>query len=105
MRALLAPVLEAGDEVTVVDSAPAAAPGLDNPILRGLIDGTSLTVTAKLGWTDVARFAAARRARVQPRARRRHPRPHGGRAGRPRLARARLRGAARPSLTTPPRAA
>ena len=58
VRSLLAPVLEAGDEVTVVDSAPAAAPGLDNPILRGLIDRHQLTVTAKLGWTDVARFAA-----------------------------------------------
>lgn len=59
VRALLAPVLEDGDEVIVVDSAPAAAPGLDNPILRALVDDHHLTVTAKLGWTDVARFAAA----------------------------------------------
>ena len=58
VRSLLAPVLEAADEVTVVDSAPAAAPGLDNPILRALIERHDLTVTAKLGWTDVARFAA-----------------------------------------------
>jgi succinyl-diaminopimelate desuccinylase len=58
VRALLAPVLEDGDEVRVVDSAPAAAPGLDNPILRALVDDHHLTVTAKLGWTDVARFAA-----------------------------------------------
>ena len=41
VRALLAPVLEDGDEVTLVDSAPAAAPGLDNPILRSLVDVTS----------------------------------------------------------------
>ena len=58
VRALLAPVLEDGDDLTVVDSAPAAAPGLDNPILRSLIDRHQLAVTAKLGWTDVARFAA-----------------------------------------------
>ena len=58
VRALLDPVLEDGDEVAVIDSAPAAAPGLDNPILRALVDDHQLTVTAKLGWTDVARFAA-----------------------------------------------
>lgn len=58
VRALIAPVLEEEDEVRVIDSAPAAAPGLDNPILRALVDDHQLTVTAKLGWTDVARFAA-----------------------------------------------
>jgi succinyl-diaminopimelate desuccinylase len=58
VRALVAPVLEDGDEVTVVDSAPAAAPGLDNPVLSSLVERHHLTVTAKLGWTDVARFAA-----------------------------------------------
>ena len=58
VRTLLSSVLEDGDEVVVVDSAPAAAPGLDNPILRSLVDDHGLTVTAKLGWTDVARFAA-----------------------------------------------
>lgn len=59
VRELLAPVLEAGDEVTVVDMAPAAAPGLQHPILRRLVDDGGLGVQAKLGWTDVARFAAA----------------------------------------------
>jgi succinyl-diaminopimelate desuccinylase len=58
VRALLAPVLEDDDDVRVVDSAPAAAPGLDNPVLRALVDDHGLAVTAKLGWTDVARFAA-----------------------------------------------
>jgi succinyl-diaminopimelate desuccinylase len=58
VRALLAPVLEDGDEVRLVDSAPAAPPGLDDPILRALVEDHHLTVTAKLGWTDVARFAA-----------------------------------------------
>ena len=58
VRALLAPVLEDRDAFTVTDSAPAAPPGLDNPVLRSLIDRHQLAVTAKLGWTDVARFAA-----------------------------------------------
>ncbi|MEO7571105.1 MAG: succinyl-diaminopimelate desuccinylase [Acidimicrobiales bacterium] len=58
VRALLAPALEDGDEVRLVDSAPAAAPGLDNPVLRALVEDHQLAVTAKLGWTDVARFAA-----------------------------------------------
>jgi succinyl-diaminopimelate desuccinylase len=59
VRAILAPVLEDGDDMVVVDSAPAAPPGLDTPILRSLVEDHHLTVTAKLGWTDVARFAAA----------------------------------------------
>jgi succinyl-diaminopimelate desuccinylase len=59
VRALLAPVLEDGDEVRVVDLAPAAAPGLDHPVLAALRDRHRLPVRAKLGWTDVARFAEA----------------------------------------------
>lgn len=59
VRALLAAVLEEGDEVRLVDAAPAAAPGLDNPVLRSLVEDHHLAVQAKLGWTDVARFAEA----------------------------------------------
>lgn len=59
VRALLAPVLDTGDEFAVVDMAPAAGPGLDHPVLRRLIDQHRLPVRAKLGWTDVARFASA----------------------------------------------
>jgi succinyl-diaminopimelate desuccinylase len=58
VRALLAAVLEDGDEVVVVDCAEGAPPGLGNPILGGLIERFGLEVRAKLGWTDVARFAA-----------------------------------------------
>jgi succinyl-diaminopimelate desuccinylase len=59
VRDLLAPVLEPGDEVRVVDLAAGAAPGLTHPILAALIEQHHLPVHAKLGWTDVARFAAA----------------------------------------------
>lgn len=59
VRALLAPVLDDADEVAVTDMAPAAPPGLAHPILRALIDEHRLPVRAKLGWTDVARFAQA----------------------------------------------
>jgi succinyl-diaminopimelate desuccinylase len=59
VRALLAPVLDDGDEVVVVDAAPAAAPSLDHPVLAALVERHRLPVRAKLGWTDVARFAAA----------------------------------------------
>ncbi len=58
LRSLLAPVLEDGDGFEVVDAAPAARPGLDHPLLRALVDRNRLAVRAKLGWTDVARFAA-----------------------------------------------
>jgi len=48
-----------GFSLAVVDSAPAARPGLDQPLVRqavAVLGGGR--VAAKLGWTDVARFAA-----------------------------------------------
>ena len=54
---VIAPVLDDGDEVEVLDAAAGAPPGLDHPLLRGLLDA-GVPVRAKLGWTDVARFAA-----------------------------------------------
>ncbi len=57
VRQLLAPVLEAGDRVEVVDWADGALPSLGHPLLRGLIDRNQLAIEAKLGWTDVAFFA------------------------------------------------
>lgn len=57
VREVVDPHLGEGDTVTVVDVAPAAAPAVDHPVVRRLIEQSSLRVTAKLGWTDVARFA------------------------------------------------
>jgi succinyl-diaminopimelate desuccinylase len=58
VRAVIEPCLEDGDELVVVDLAPAAAPSLDHPVLEALVRRNDLPVRAKLGWTDVARFAA-----------------------------------------------
>ena len=57
VRGLLAPHLEPGDAVEVVDVAAAAAPGLTHPLLARLVELSAAPVAAKLGWTDVARFA------------------------------------------------
>ncbi|CAN5706228.1 succinyl-diaminopimelate desuccinylase [soil metagenome] len=58
LRRLLAPALGPEDTVELVDVAPGAPPALDHPLLAALVDGAGLGVRAKLGWTDVARFAA-----------------------------------------------
>lgn len=46
-----------GVEYHVDDSVPGARPGLDQPVVRKLIDATGGNVRAKYGWTDVARFS------------------------------------------------
>ena len=57
VRELLDPHLDEGDEVTVIDAAPACAPSLTHPLLRSLVDENGLAMRAKLGWTDVAQLA------------------------------------------------
>jgi succinyl-diaminopimelate desuccinylase len=58
LRELIGPALDDGDTVEVVDVAEGAPPGLSHPLLAALIERNRLEVRAKLGWTDVARFAA-----------------------------------------------
>jgi len=57
VRDFLDPFLDDGDQFEVVDVASAAAPALDHPVVAALVARHDLGVTAKLGWTDVARFA------------------------------------------------
>ncbi|MGW3467176.1 succinyl-diaminopimelate desuccinylase [Saccharopolyspora sp. NPDC000995] len=47
-----------GFEVAVVDGAPGALPGLTAPAAAQLVEASGAQPVAKLGWTDVARFAA-----------------------------------------------
>jgi succinyl-diaminopimelate desuccinylase len=47
-----------GFEVALTDSAPGALPGLTAPPAREFIAAVGASPAAKLGWTDVSRFAA-----------------------------------------------
>jgi succinyl-diaminopimelate desuccinylase len=47
-----------GYEVSVVDVSPGALPGLSEPAAAELVRAAGGQAAAKLGWTDVARFAA-----------------------------------------------
>jgi len=51
-------LLDGADEVEVLQSQPAAAPNLTNPLVAEFVDASGLAVRSKLGWTDVARFAS-----------------------------------------------
>ena len=48
----------AGFDVTVVDASGGALPGLNSPAAAELVEAAGGQPIAKLGWTDVARFAA-----------------------------------------------
>lgn len=60
LRSLVRPCLDeaAGDTVTLLAGAEAAAPGLGHPLLARLVDSSSRPPRAKLGWTDVSFFSA-----------------------------------------------
>src|SRR3954454_6197938 len=47
-----------GFEVTLVDTAPGARPGLDLPAAKAFVESVGGEVKPKFGWTDVARFSA-----------------------------------------------
>src|SRR6218665_198718 len=44
-------------EVTVVDAAPGARPGLDSPLVQEFVAAVGVEGLPKYGWTDVARFS------------------------------------------------
>jgi succinyl-diaminopimelate desuccinylase len=54
VRSVVGPVV---DRFEVLDSSPGAPPSLDHPLLSALLGLTGQAPRAKLGWTDVARFA------------------------------------------------
>ncbi|MGN6634414.1 MAG: M20/M25/M40 family metallo-hydrolase, partial [Oryzihumus sp.] len=47
-----------GYDVRVTDVADGARPGLQLPAAKAFVDALAVPVTAKEGWTDVARFSA-----------------------------------------------
>lgn len=51
-------LLTEADEIEVVNASAAAPPNLWNPLIAELVGTFDLGVRPKLGWTDVARFAA-----------------------------------------------
>jgi succinyl-diaminopimelate desuccinylase len=52
------PGRDGADRVEVLQTQPAAAPNLANPLVAEFVQGLALPVRPKLGWTDVARFAS-----------------------------------------------
>ena len=83
VRELLAPALEDGDVVELVDSAPAAAPGLDHPLLRTLATRRKVPVRAQVGLDRRGPLLRRRHPGAQLRTGRPHAGPQRRRAGRP----------------------
>ncbi len=46
------------DDVVLTDTSPGALPGLGSPAAQHFVAAVGAAPVAKLGWTDVARFAA-----------------------------------------------
>ncbi len=59
VREIFAGRLGEGDTMELLETAPAAAPNLDHPLLAAIVaaGGGPAAVRAKLGWTDAAFFA------------------------------------------------
>jgi succinyl-diaminopimelate desuccinylase len=55
---LLAPFVEDGDAIEVLDEVDPAPPHLGDPVLARLVELSGVPPRAKLGYTDVAHFAA-----------------------------------------------
>jgi succinyl-diaminopimelate desuccinylase len=58
VREVFADAIAAGATLTVVDNAGGALPGLAEPAAAAFVAAVGRPARAKLGWTDVARFAA-----------------------------------------------
>ncbi|MGY1604958.1 succinyl-diaminopimelate desuccinylase [Geodermatophilus sp. SYSU D00815] len=58
VREVFADALAAGASLEVVDNAGGALPGLAEPAAAAFVAAVGRPARAKLGWTDVARFAA-----------------------------------------------
>jgi len=58
VREVFADALAAGSTLTITDNAGGALPGLGEPAAAAFVAAVGRPPRAKLGWTDVARFAA-----------------------------------------------
>ncbi len=58
VRSVVGPWMDEGDTFEVTDVAAGAMPALNDGLIATLIERGNLDVEAKLGWTDVARFAS-----------------------------------------------
>jgi succinyl-diaminopimelate desuccinylase len=58
VRSVFAEAIAAGASLTVTDNAGGALPGLGEPAAAAFLAAVGRPPRAKLGWTDVARFAA-----------------------------------------------
>ena len=58
VREVFAEAIAAGATIEIVDHSGGALPGLSEPAAAAFVAAVGRPPRAKLGWTDVARFAA-----------------------------------------------